>query len=141
MERLNKIENTFNKDQINPSKKEWEIERMRASGPGGQNVQKTESRVRVRWNFEVSKDISEEEKNKLRERFPDGYIEAISQKTRSQIKNIKIAKSKINEIKEEVLRPKKERIPTLPTPFSKERRLEQKRRISEKKKLRKRVEF
>jgi ribosome-associated protein len=120
--------------------REWEIERMRPSGPGGQHMQKTESKVRVRWNFSVA-NISEEDREKLLEAFPDGYVEATSQKTRSQRRNIALAHEKIKERVEKVLAPRKERIPTEAPPTAKKRRIEEKKKISEKKKLRSRVEF
>ncbi len=119
--------------------KEWEIERMRPSGPGGQHMQKTESKVRVRWNFEAA-GISEEDKEKLREAFPEGYVEASSQETRSQRKNIASACEKIEERAHEVLEPQKERIATGVPHAAKERRIEEKKRTGEKKKLRGRVE-
>jgi len=103
-------------------------------------MQKTESKVRVRWNF-LAANISEEDREKLLEAFPEGYVEATSQKTRSQSKNIALAREKIKERVEEVLAPRKERLPTEAPPSSKKRRIEEKKRISEKKKLRGRVEF
>lgn len=125
----------------NPRKEEWVIERMRASGPGGQHMQKTESKVRVRWYFEASKYLSTEQKEKLNRAFPKGYIEAVSQETRSQIKNIALAKEKINERVAEVFAIKKERIPDVMPKAAKERRLEEKKKISQKKRLRRSIEL
>lgn len=124
-----------------PKPKEWEIERMRPSGPGGQHMQKTESKVRVRWNFEASPQLSEEEKAKLREEFPEGYIEATSQRTRSQRKNLEFAKAAIRDARDEALTPQEPRIPTAIPRTAREARLEEKRRIAEKKSLRKKVEW
>jgi ribosome-associated protein len=124
-----------------PKPKEWEVERMRPSGPGGEHMQKTESKVRVRWNFEASSQLSEEEKAKLREAFPEGYIEAVSQRTRSQRKNLEFARSIIQERAQEILLPKKERIPTQKPASAEEERLREKHRIAEKKALRRKVEL
>lgn len=118
-------------------KKEWEIERMRSSGPGGQHMQKTESKVRVRWYFDASRELSDEEKTRLGEAFPDGYIEAASQRTRSQRKNLEFAKQAIVERRDEALAPAAERIPTKIPRSAREARLEEKRRMTEKKSLRK----
>lgn len=124
-----------------PKPKEWEVERMRASGPGGQAMQKTESKVRVRWNFETSAELSEEEKAKLREEFPEGYIEAASQQTRSQRKNLEFAKTQILAERDAALTPQKERVATAVPRSARESRLEGKRRTAEKKSLRKKVEW
>jgi ribosome-associated protein len=120
----------------NSGREEWAIERMRASCPGGQHAQKTESRVRVRWNFEVSPELSEEERSRLREKFPEGYIEAVSQHTRSQRKNIELAKARILERMRAALALQKTRILTRVPGAIQEARLEEKRRASIKKKLR-----
>jgi len=119
--------------------KEWEIERMRPSGPGGQHMQKTESKVRVRWNFGAA-NLSEEDKKKLLQVYPEGYIESTSQETRFQSKNIELAREKIQERVKEILAPQKERLAT-PTPEGAiEQRIREKKIRSEKKRFRGRVE-
>jgi ribosome-associated protein len=139
-ERLEAKNQSFSAEQagqlMNPGRKEWIIEPMRSSGPGGQHAQKTESRVRARWNFEVSPELSEEERSRLREKFPEGYIEAMSQRTRSQRKNIEIAKAQIIERMRVALALQKTRIPTRVPGAVQKARLEEKRRASMKKKLR-----
>lgn len=144
---MERLEGTFapesnpnNRTEESP-REEWEIERMRPSGPGGQHMQKTESKVRVRWNFEAATDLSEEEKARLREKFPEGYIEAVSQETRFQRKNLWIAQENIADIREETLAPRKERVQTAIPKTAREERLTEKRRISEKKAARKRIEI
>lgn len=112
---------------------------MRPSGPGGQHMQKTESKVRVRWHFEASPELSEEEKATLRAQFPEGYIEATSQRTRSQRKNFEFAQAKIFAERDAALKPQKTRIPTEIPHAAKEARLKEKRRTAEKKALRRKV--
>lgn len=121
------------------SRKEWEIERMRASGPGGQHMQKTESRVRVRWNFVVSLEFTEEEKERLRQSFPKGYIEATSQRSRFQQKNLALAREEARERAAAALAPVPDRVPTQVPRDEKARRLEEKKRVAERKKFRKPV--
>lgn len=118
---------------------ELSVERMRASGPGGQHGQKTESRVRVRWHFRESSLLSDEQKKILEQLFPEGYIEKICQEGRLQQRNLRMAEMEILRLAREALKPKKERIPTAPTERSEMERMKHKRRISEKKRSRQKV--
>ena len=114
----------------------------RGSGPGGQNVNKTETKVEARWNVSASTTFSEQEKAVLREKLAnrlttgDDIIVTASEE-RSQDQNRERAIRRLQELVDEALTPVKPRIPTKPTRASKTRRLEVKVRRSRVKKLRK----
>jgi ribosome-associated protein len=113
----------------------------RASGAGGQNVNRVSTKVETRWNFEKSKTFSPEEKEKIRQFLKNrinekGEVVVVSQEARTQGQNRKLAIEKLNNLVKLALIPKKKRRSTKPTRASKERRLEEKRRIAEKKRQR-----
>ncbi|WP_339712437.1 alternative ribosome rescue aminoacyl-tRNA hydrolase ArfB [Cyclobacterium amurskyense] len=113
----------------------------RSSGPGGQNVNKVNSRVTLFFNVPNSQYLSEEEKTKVFEKYgnrldKDGTIQIDAQTSRSQIENKKIAIRKFYELMEKVFKKKKKRIATRPGKAAKERRLKAKRVRSEKKAMR-----
>tara|TARA_R110001599_G_scaffold5737_8_gene28616 strand:- start:13742 stop:14158 length:417 start_codon:yes stop_codon:yes gene_type:complete len=113
----------------------------RSSGPGGQNVNKVNSRVTLFFNVPNSQYLSEEEKTKVFQKYgnrlgKDGTIQIDAQTSRSQIENKKIAIGKFYELMEKVFKRKKKRIATRPGKAAKERRLKAKRVRSEKKAMR-----
>ena len=113
----------------------------RSSGPGGQNVNKVNSRVTLFFNVPNSQYLSEEEKTKVFEKYgnrlgKDGTIQIDAQTSRSQIENKKIAIGKFYELMGKVFKRKKKRIATRPGKAAKERRLKAKRVRSEKKAMR-----
>lgn len=123
---------------------ELEFRTSRSSGPGGQNVNKVNTKVELRFNVVSSKLLSSVEKelllNKLKNRMnEDGYLIIISQTERSQYKNRIQAIKKFYEIINSSLKVKKKRKPTRPTPLSVEKRLQRKKNRSEIKGLRKKV--
>ena len=123
---------------------EIEFQFSRSSGKGGQNVNKVETKVEIHWNINNSKAFSEEEKEKIKEALAsrisqEGDLIIRSEEERSQLKNRKIVLEKLNEIIKEALKPEEERIPTKPSKAIKEKRLKEKKLISEKKKLRQKI--
>ena len=114
----------------------------RSSGPGGQHVNKVSTKVELRFHIPNSELLSEEEKaillHKLKNKInKDGELIIVSQEERSQIKNKEAAIEKFIIILMEALTPIKERKATKPTRASLEKRLEEKRLVSEKKNQRK----
>ena len=116
---------------------------VRASGPGGQNVNKVASKVDLRFDLEGSRALSEHTKSRLRTIArgrigDDGALRVICQETRDQRQNLERAREKLAELVREALAPPPPpRRPTKPTHGSKRRRLEGKRRESDKKQARK----
>lgn len=121
--------------------KEVRYQAVRSSGPGGQNVNKVNTKVILEWDLEKSAQFSEDQKNRLRIKLEnklnkDGVFQLYSDATRSQLKNKEIVNKKFIElIKQALQKPKKRKQPKPGKKFHK-KRLEQKNRQAEKKKNR-----
>ncbi|MEB2311787.1 MAG: alternative ribosome rescue aminoacyl-tRNA hydrolase ArfB [Polyangiaceae bacterium] len=118
---------------------EWSA--VRASGPGGQNVNKVASKVELRFDLARSRALPSAVKARLAELAEgrldaDGRLLITSQKTRDQSRNLDDAREKLAELVRRALVPPRPRRPTRPTRASKLRRLDDKRRQSEKKQAR-----
>jgi ribosome-associated protein len=125
---------------------EFEIKFVRSSGPGGQKVNKTATKAQLRWNINKSQVFTEEQKERLHRSSiirvtKEGDVFLESEETRSQPQNKKIVIQRLNELINQALKKKKKRIPTKPSRAARERRLEEKRRISEIKKSRQKIKY
>jgi ribosome-associated protein len=114
----------------------------RSSGPGGQNVNKVNTRIELRFNIPGSALLNDEEKAKLQSVLgnrinKEGFLILVSQTERSQLANKKKATERFYKLLQKALTPVKRRKPTRPTLASKERRIESKKLQSRKKELRK----
>ena len=114
---------------------EIELRTSRSSGPGGQHAQKTESRVEAVLDVGASAALSDAQKRRvIARRGP--VLRAVAQDERSQLRNRELAVARLVAQLRDALRVPRERRPTAPTPGSRERRLAQKRRQGEQKRLR-----
>ncbi len=114
----------------------------RSSGPGGQNVNKVNTKVELRFNVAVSYCLTDKEKDrvllKLKNKInSEGYLIVISQSERTQLMNRKKAEEKFFKLLAGALAEKRRRKSTRPTEVSKTKRLEKKRKKSNIKRLRK----
>lgn len=114
----------------------------RSSGPGGQNVNKVNTKVELRFHVQNSDFLTEEEKQKIEHKLAnrinnDGELLIVSQNERSQLKNKVEAIERFYELLTKALQPVKKRKATKPTKASIEARIKQKKQKSEIKSLRK----
>jgi ribosome-associated protein len=122
---------------------ELEFRASRASGPGGQGVNTTDSRVELRFDLAGSPSLSEEAKElALRRLGPrvdsGGVLRVVAQAQRSQLANRRAAVERFAELLAAALATPRARRPTRPTRSSSARRVESKRRRSDTKRLRER---
>lgn len=116
----------------------------RSSGAGGQNVNKVNSKVTLRWNLKNSSLISIEQKELLVQKLSnqltgEGELIITSQESRSQLQNREEALKKLNLIITKALQKRKKRKASKPSKASIKKRLESKKRQSDKKQMRKKL--
>jgi ribosome-associated protein len=107
----------------------------RSSGPGGQHAQKTETRVEAVFEVAASETLSEAQKRRLEAKLGP-VVRAVAQDERSQSRNRELALERLAATLRDALRVDRPRRPTAPTAASRERRLAEKRRRGETKRLR-----
>jgi ribosome-associated protein len=111
---------------------EFQFLTSRSSGPGGQNVNKVNSKVELRFDVQNSSLLSDDQKDILLKKLAtkitsEGILSVISQRDRSQLVNKEDAIEKLYLLIEKALKPVKPRKNTRPTKGSVERRLTTKR--------------
>ena len=107
----------------------------RSSGPGGQHAQKSETRVEAVFDVEASEALSAAQKRRVVGKAGP-VLRAIAQDERSQLRNRELAVERLVVALRDALHVERRRVPTKPSAASRERRLEEKRRRSQAKKLR-----
>jgi ribosome-associated protein len=118
---------------------EIELQVSRSSGPGGQHAQKAETRVVAVFDVEGSTALTETQKRRVTARVGP-VLRAVAQDERSQTRNRELAVERLVALLREALRIERRRVPTKPTAASRERRLEQKKRRSRTKRLRRELD-
>ncbi len=114
---------------------EVEFRTSRSSGPGGQHAQKTETRVEALFDVERSETLSDVQKRRVVNRLGP-TLRAVAQDERSQARNRQLALERLVAQLREALRVPRKRRPTKPSQAAVERRLDEKRRRSQLKRLR-----
>jgi ribosome-associated protein len=121
--------------------KEFAYTFARSSGPGGQNVNKVNSKVTLHWDVTNSPSLPEDVRVRFLAQYPrrinkEGLFVINSERFRDQGRNVTDCTNKLRELILVVATPPKKRRPTKATKGSKERRLASKREKSEKKQSR-----
>jgi len=133
-----RIDRKLNAARLN---KELEFTASRSEGPGGQNVNKVNSKITLRWDITNSQLISEDEKTTLKEKLSsfltkDGVLMLSAQDKRSQLQNKEAVMVKLDTLLARAFAVKKRRKPTKPSKSAKAERMKKKKLVSEKKKWR-----
>ena len=128
-------------DRLTIPRAELGMRASRASGAGGQHVNKTSTRVEVIWNVVRSPSLDEADRMRISARLAsrlsiDGELRVVASDTRSQLQNRELAETRLVDIVRRALMIPKPRKKTRPTRAAKEARLTAKRRTSEKKQVR-----
>jgi ribosome-associated protein len=112
---------------------EFQFETSRSGGPGGQNVNKVNSKVQLRWSPAASPSLPEPVKARLLLAVAgrltrEGELLISSTRTRDQARTVDDCLEKLRTLIEAALKPPKSRRATRPTLASKKRRVESKQR-------------
>jgi ribosome-associated protein len=114
---------------------EVELRTSRSSGPGGQHANVTASRVEAVFEVAASRALDEGQKRRITARLGP-VVRATAQDTRSQTRNRELALERLRSRLSSALTVQRPRRPTQPTAASRRRRLDAKRRRSERKQSR-----
>ncbi len=127
--------------RVRVSDQELELSFSRSGGPGGQHVNTSATKVELRFDVDASRALDDSQKRRVREALAnritaDGVLVLSASEHRSQARNREAVVGRFVNLLADALRPHRRRLPTRPTRASKQRRLEDKRRRSDKKRLR-----
>ena len=131
----------FINDRLSVPMSDLRFETARSSGPGGQHVNKTESRVTLVFDLDAAVTLSDEMRQRVRECHPNriskrGQLRVSSQSHRSQKANREETVERFTDLLRDALAPVQERRPTRVPSRARRQRAEDKRRQSSKKALR-----
>ena len=120
---------------------ELEFQASLSSGPGGQHVNKTHSRITLRWHLESSEALSDPQRTYLRTRIANritnaGFVVVHCDKHRQQRRNMQGAREQLKELIYNGLQRPKKRRPTKPTRASQRKRVDNKKKRGDLKKNR-----
>ena len=130
------------KPEIALIENEFKFSASRSSGPGGQSVNKVNTKVTLRWDVKNSTSIDNEQRLRITEKLAkvinnEGEVILTAQTNRSQLQNKEEVISKLQALLTKAFIVHKARKATKPTKSSVQKRLEAKKKQSNKKKLRK----
>lgn len=125
---------------------EYTLEFARSGGPGGQNVNKVSSKAQLRFKVGASLVLTEAQKNRVRAVLKNRLtneddILVVAEDERSQAQNRDLVIARFQDLIAQALHIPKQRRPTRPTRSSKEKRLQSKKIMAERKQLRQGKQF
>ncbi|MFM7737860.1 MAG: alternative ribosome rescue aminoacyl-tRNA hydrolase ArfB [Planctomycetota bacterium] len=128
---------------ISITRSEVKVTDARSPGPGVQNFNKLNTKAILRWHLESSPSVPNAVKARFRSRFPTrinaaGEVMITSHEHREQASNAAACLERLRDLLLKVAQPPKQRKETRPTAGSQRRRLENKKKVSEKKQMRSR---
>jgi ribosome-associated protein len=138
------VETIVVSDQLAIPVTELRFRYSRSSGPGGQNVQRTETRVELLFDVAHSPSLTDDQRRRILQRLAgyidsDGELRIVSSATRSQLENRADAITRFQMLLAAALRRRKHRVPTRPSAAARERRLTEKKGRAEVKSTRRKV--
>ncbi len=128
-------------DRLAIPRDELVVRATRASGAGGQHVNKTSTRVEITWNVVASQALDDADRARISARLSsrlsdDGELRVVASDTRSQLQNRELAEARLADLVRRALVVPKARKKTRPSRAAKQARLDDKRKTSEKKRVR-----
>ena len=128
-------------DEISIDDDELRFEFARSSGPGGQNVNKVETKVRLLFNLQGSRSLKPEQRSRIEERLSTritkaGVLHISSQRHRTREANRKATIERFVDLLGEALEEDEPRVRTRVPKAARKRRLESKRKRSQRKAMR-----
>jgi ribosome-associated protein len=131
-------------DRLAIAAAELEFRFSRSSGPGGQHVQRSDTRVELLFNVAASPSLTDEQRARILSRLGnqidgEGVLRVVSSATRSQLENREEAVRRFQALLASALRQQKRRVATKPSAAAREARLAQKRVRSQHKATRRKV--
>jgi ribosome-associated protein len=133
-------------DRVEIPRSELVARATRSSGPGGQHVNTSSTRVEVLWNVRDTQALTDQMRRRLQERLAsriggDGFLRVASSETRSQRQNRAAAEQRLAELVRRALLVPRKRVPTKRPRAATEARLAAKRKRGERKRLRRERDF
>ena len=128
-------------DSVRVPERALTMRAVRASGPGGQNVNKVASKVDLRVDLDAIEGLTDPARERLRALAgrrldAEGRLQITSQVTRDQARNLEDAREKVRALVAAAMREPKRRRPSRPTAAARERRIESKKHRATVKRLR-----
>jgi ribosome-associated protein len=118
--------------ELSISISELQFRFSRSSGPGGQHVNRAETRVELLFDIRMSPSLTKEQRQRLLQRLgrhldSEGVMHVVASETRSQLENRRRVIDRFRTLLTAALRRRRRRIPTEPSAASRERRLANKK--------------
>ena len=112
---------------------ELEVLTTTSRGPGGQHVNRSETRVVLRWNVLESASLTDEQRSRLVQKLAsrisrEGVLQVAAEDHRSQTRNRDLARERLAELVADALKRERPRKPTRPTRASQQRRVDDKKK-------------